>query len=96
MPASHPPPPVSTTPGQLLVSQNGTLVATAPLPAGFGQGTASVAINGLPAETPSALYFVSVRVWNTSDLTGSLQRQWSPQAVDLRTATSGSITFTVD
>ncbi len=82
--------------GQLLVSQNGALVATAPLPAGFGQGTASVAINGLPAETPSALYFISVRVWNTSDLTGSLQRQWSPQAVDLRTATSGSITFTVD
>jgi hypothetical protein len=82
--------------GQLLVSQNGTLVATAPLPAGFGQGAASVAINGLPAETPSALYFVSVRLWNTSDLTGSLQRQWFPQAVDLRTATSGSITLTVD
>jgi hypothetical protein len=55
-----------------------------------------VAVNGLPAEAPSALYFVSVRVWNTSDLTGSLQRQWFPQAVDLRSATSGSITLTVD
>jgi mucin-2 len=82
--------------GQLLVSQNGTLVATAPLPAGFGSGTASVAVSGLPAEIPSALYLVSVRVWNTSDPTGSLQRQWSDEAVDLRSATSGSITFAVD
>jgi hypothetical protein len=82
--------------GQLLVSQNGTLVATVPLPAGFGSGTASVAVSGLPAEIPSALYLVSVRLWNTGDPTGSLQRQWSDEAVDLRSATSGSITFAVD
>ena len=46
----------------------------------------TVTVSGVPAQTSSALYYLSVRAWNSSDPSGTLQRQWYPTAVDLRSS----------
>jgi hypothetical protein len=82
--------------GELLVSYNGTLVASAPIGAGFASGSASVTVSGLPAEIPAAEYYVSVRAWNSSSPSGTLARQWYPNLVDLRATDSASLSLTVN
>jgi len=82
--------------GQLLLSHNGALVVSAPLDAVLSQGTGGiVTVPGLPAGTPDALYYATVRAWKSTD-PGSVQRQWYPQVIDLRSSTSGSIALTVN
>jgi hypothetical protein len=92
---------VATTPGkydqgQLLLSHDGALVAAAPLDGVLAQGTGGiVTVPGLPAGTPDAVYYATVRAWKSSD-PSSVQRQWYPQVIDLRTSTSGTIALTVN
>jgi len=92
---------VATTPGkydqgQLLLSHDGALVATASLDAVLTQGTGGiVTVPGLPTGTPDAVYYATVRAWKSTD-PGSVQRQWYPQVIDLRTSTSGTIALTVN
>jgi hypothetical protein len=81
--------------GEVLVSSNGTLVGSAPLGTGFSSGTASVTVSGLPAQLSSAAYYVTVRAWNSSD-PAVVTRQWSDQLVDMRAATSGSVSINLD
>jgi Domain of unknown function (DUF4382) len=90
-----------TTPGRydqgdLLVSHNGTLVATASIGAALASAGGSVTLSGLPAETADALYYVSVRAWNSSDPSGTLQRQWYPTVIDMTGSTRSSILLTVN
>ncbi|HXW75560.1 MAG TPA: DUF4382 domain-containing protein [Steroidobacteraceae bacterium] len=82
--------------GELLVSHNGTLVATASIGAALADSGGSVAVNGLPAESPGAVYYVSVRAWNSSDPAGTLQRQWYPSVIDMTGSTSSAIVLTVN
>jgi Domain of unknown function (DUF4382) len=83
--------------GEVLVAENGQLVAFAPLDAVLATGNGgTITVKGLPAETPTALYYLSVRVWNSSDPGTTLLRQWYPTAVDLRSGTSGSLAVTVN
>jgi Domain of unknown function (DUF4382) len=82
--------------GQLLLSHDGALVASAPLDAVLSQGTGGiVTVPGLPAGTPDAVYYATVRAWKSTDPSG-VQRQWYPQAIDLRSSTSGTIALTVN
>ena len=80
--------------GQLLVSHEGQLVSQVALDAVLAQG-GSVSVS-VPAGTTTALYYVSVRAWNSSDPGGTLQRQWYPGALDLRATTSGATAVTVN
>jgi Domain of unknown function (DUF4382) len=83
--------------GELLVSQNGQLVATASLDGVFASGSGgTVTVNNVPAETPTALYYLSVRAWNSADPTTTLHRQWYDTAVDLRSSASGKSDLTVN
>jgi hypothetical protein len=84
------------TTGELLVSSNGALVGSASLGSNLASGSASVTVSGLPADVPSAVYYVSVRAWNASEPAETLLRQWYPQSIDMRAATSGSIAVTID
>lgn len=80
--------------GELLVSHEGQLIARVRLDAVLAPGgnvSASV-----PAGIASALYYVSVRVWRSSDPTHTVRRQWYPGAVDLRTTSSGAIALTIN
>jgi hypothetical protein len=82
--------------GELLLSHDGTLVAAASLDSVLTQGTGGVVtVANLPSATPNSLYYATVRAWKSTD-PGSVQRQWYPQAIDLRTSTSGSITLPVN
>jgi Domain of unknown function (DUF4382) len=83
--------------GELLVSHDGTLIATAALDAALrSPAGATLSLSGVPAGTPAALYYVTVRAWNSSDPTGSLHRQFYPAALDLRGGASGAIQLTID
>ncbi len=82
--------------GELMLSQNGQLIASAPLDAALAAGSGTVQLAGLPGGTPSSIYYVSVRVWNSSDPPGTLARQWYPEAVDLRGATSANVQLSIN
>ena len=79
--------------GELLLANNGTLVSTASLSSVLTQGGGAVTLTGVPAETPSSLYYVTVRAWNSS---GTAHIQSYPNPVDLRGGASGSIELTVN
>jgi hypothetical protein len=89
--------------GQLMLSYNGTLVATASLNAVISSG-GTVSVTGVPAQTPTSVYNATVRAWNSSDpnpassadAAGTLQVQSYPTAIDLSGGTSGSIQLTVN
>jgi hypothetical protein len=80
--------------GQLLVSHEGALVASAALDSVLAQGGSVSA--SVPAGTASSFYYVSVRVWNSSNPSGTLSRQSYPSILDLRSSTSGSIPLTIN
>ena len=85
--------------GELMLSQNGQLIASAPLDPALVAGGGTVQLAGVPAGTPASVYYVSVRAWCsgatgakcTGTPTGTLTRQWYPDAVDLRSARSASV-----
>jgi len=83
--------------GELLVTHDGTLVATTPLDAALAQGAgATLTVEGLPTGTPAALYYVAVRPWNSRDASGTLQRQSYPTAIDLRGSATGALPLTIN
>jgi hypothetical protein len=82
--------------GELLVSNNGQLIATASLNNVLAGGGGTVQLTSLPGGTSSSLFYVSVRAWNSSDPAGTLARQWSDTPVDLRSASSANVEVTVD
>ncbi len=81
--------------GQLIVSRDGSIVATSSLDIALTNATGgNVIVNGLPgghstASFATGIYDVSVRVWNSQDPAGTLQRQTFPAAIDVR---NGSVT----
>ena len=81
--------------GQLIVAHEGTVVGTVALDSVLAQGGGNVTAV-VPAGTAANLYYVSVRVWNSRNASGTLRRQWYPTAVDLRSSTSGSIALTIN
>ena len=82
--------------GQLMLSQNGQLIASAPIDAALRAGAGAVQLAGLPGGTSSSVYYVSVRAWSSSDPAGTLTRQWYPGAIDLRSAAAAIVALTVN
>jgi hypothetical protein len=80
--------------GELLVTHDGTLVASTALDMALTQGVgATVTVGSVPTGTSSDLYYLTVLTWNSS---GTLNRQSYPTAIDLRSSTSGSAQLTID
>lgn len=88
--------------GELLLAHDGTLVATTPLDTALAQGAgATVTLGGVPSGTPDALYYATVRVWNSSNPApyqsgGTLRSQSYTAAIDLRGSASGALQLTID
>ncbi len=83
--------------GEMLLTHDGRLVATTPLDAALAQGAgAMVTLANVPSGTPAALYYATVRVWNSSNPSGTLQRQSYPAAIDLRGSASGAVQLTIN
>ena len=83
--------------GELLLTHDGALVASTALDAALAQGgNASVVLTGVPAGLPAALYYLTVRAWNSSDPTHTLTRQSYPTPIDLRSSATGSAELTIN
>jgi hypothetical protein len=83
--------------GELLVTHDGTLVATAPVNTALAQGAgATITVNGLPTGTSAALYYVSVRAWSLRNASVKLQRQSYPTAIDLRGSATAAVQVTIN
>jgi hypothetical protein len=84
--------------GELLLSHDGTLIASAPLDAALAQGAgATLTVTGVPSGTQSALYYATVLVWNSSGGPSQpLHRQSFPTAIDLRGSTSAATQLTIN
>jgi hypothetical protein len=82
--------------GDLIVSHDGAIVATAVLDPTLGRNAAtSLTVSNLPTTLNSALYYVSVRVWNSRDPAGTLSRVTYPTALDLRTGSVASYSIQI-
>jgi hypothetical protein len=82
--------------GELLISHNGTLVVAASLAGVFASGGGTVILPAVPAGTPEAVYYVSVRAWNSHNASIALQRQFFPGALDMSSSPSGRLQLTVN
>lgn len=90
--------------GEIMLSQNGQLVASGALDAVLQAGGGTVTLSAVPGGTSSSLYYITVRAWCSgapgSTCSGSpaatLARQWYPAPVDLRNASSASVDLTVN
>jgi hypothetical protein len=82
--------------GEIMLSKNGQLIASAPIDAALAAGGGMVQLTGVPGGTAGSIYYVTVRAWKSSDPAGTLSRQWYPDALDLRGTPSANIDVTVD
>lgn len=85
--------------GELIVTHDGAVIGTAALDAALA-GSGTVTVTGLPgggsgSSFGSALYYLSVRVWNSSDPAGTLSRQWYSSPVDLRSGSATGVALTI-
>ena len=81
--------------GQLLVSHEGTLVASVPLDTVLTHGGGTVTAS-VPAGTSASYYYLSVRVWNSRNPAGTLSRQSFPTVLDLRSSSSATLPVTIN
>jgi hypothetical protein len=87
--------------GELILSQNGAIVAVTPLGSILDQSSGSVTFTRVPGGTSSqtltsGVYDLSAWVWNSTNPSGTLSRQSSATSVDLRTGTATGATVTID
>jgi Domain of unknown function (DUF4382) len=87
--------------GELILSQNGAIVAVASLDAVLDASSGSVTIARVPAGTSSqtlssGLYELSAWVWNSSNPSGTLHRQSSATSVDLSSGSASGTRITID
>jgi len=82
--------------GELLVSNNGQLIATTSLNSVLAAGGGTVQLTTLPGGTSSSLFYVTVRAWSSSAPSSTVTRVWSDTPVDLRSSSSANLELTVN
>ena len=87
--------------GELILSQNGAIIAVTALDSVLDASSGAVTVQHVPAGTSSetlasGLYELSAWVWNSSNPSGTLHRQSSASSVDLRSGTKSDASITID
>jgi hypothetical protein len=83
--------------GDLIISRDGAVVGSASLDTVLAQSsTGSIKFDTLPAGADSSVYYVSVRVWDSSNPAGTLKREIYPAALDLRSGIASSYSINID
>ena len=88
--------------GELIVSRDGTIIATAALDATLAASTGGpVTVNNLPGGSTTSpyatgVYDVSVLVWNSQDPAGTLQRQYFSAAADVRNGNANGVQIAIN
>lgn len=87
--------------GQLIVSRDGVIIATAALDAALATSSGTVTVNNLPGGSASSsyatgVYDVSARVWNSQDPAGTLQHKYFSAAVDVRNGSQTGVSLAIN
>jgi hypothetical protein len=88
--------------GELILSHDGAIVQTVAIDSALTQnGGATLQILGVPAggsasAIDNAVYYLSVRAWNSANTAVPVQRQWYTQPVDLSSGSVTGLSVTVD
>lgn len=88
--------------GELIFSHDGSIVQTVAIDSVLTQSAnAILTISGLPGgastgQFADGVYYVSVRVWNTSDPASTVTRENYPAPLDLRTGLSNGYSLTIN
>jgi hypothetical protein len=87
--------------GELIVSQNGAIVAVTPLDSVLAESSGSVTVQRVPAGTASetlssGVYDLSAWVWNSSNPSGTLHRQSGATSVDLTGGSASGASISID
>jgi hypothetical protein len=88
--------------GDLILSHDGAIVATASLNSLFSPGNGgTLTLSGIPGGSGSTafdlgIYTLAVRAWNTSNPSTTLNRETYTTLVDLRNGTQSSYTISID
>lgn len=87
--------------GELIVSQNGAIIAVAALGSVLDQSSGSVTLSHVPGGTSSqalnsGIYDLSAWVWNSANPAGTLSRQSGATSVDLTSGTASGATIGID
>jgi hypothetical protein len=87
--------------GELVVSQNGAIVAVTPLDSILDESSGSVTVGRVPAGTASetlssGIYDLSAWVWNSSDPSGTLHRESGATRADLSAGNASAANISID
>jgi hypothetical protein len=91
--------------GYLILSHDGAVVSTVALDTLLAQSSSagSLGVSGIPvgsstvlATDSSALYDVSVRVWNSANPSGTVKREIYPSSLDLRSTVTAVYSLKID
>ncbi|HEX2585283.1 MAG TPA: DUF4382 domain-containing protein [Steroidobacteraceae bacterium] len=88
--------------GQLILSRDGTIFATASLDAVLASASGgNVTLSNVPGGNllspfASGIYDVTVRMWNSQDPATTLQRRYFPAAVDVRSGNAAGVSITIN
>jgi hypothetical protein len=84
--------------GDLIISHDGAIVATAVLDSVMGSAASTLTITGVPGgngTANSALDYVSIRAWNSSNPTGTLNRVIYSTPLDLSSGSTASYSIQI-
>jgi len=89
------------TNGELILSQNGAIVAVAALGTVLDQSSGSVTFSHVPGASSTqgannGSYELSAWVWNASNPSGTLTREVSTTSVNLSSGAASGATITID
>jgi len=88
--------------GQLILSHDGTIFATAPLDAVLASSSGgNVPLSNVPggsllSPSASGIYDITVRMWNSQDPATTLQQRYYPAAVDVRSGNATGVSITIN
>ncbi len=84
--------------GELMLTQNGALIAVTPLDSYLGGSSSGnvTLFSAVPGGTSTSVYYAEAWVWNSSDPASSLQREPQSTAINLSSGSATGVAITIN
>lgn len=83
--------------GELILTQDGALIAVTPLDAYLGGSSSNTTLfTSVPGGTSTSIYYAEAWVWNASNPAGSLSRQPQSAPINLSTGSASGVAITIN
>ncbi len=84
--------------GELLLTQDGALIAVSPLDAYLGESSSGnvTLFTSVPGGTATSVYYAEAWVWSSSDPASSLAREPQSAPIDLTSGSASGVAITID